>query len=406
VRSFRIGIVSGAVVVAAGLILAASPGASTADSSALSGPAVAAGTVTNPSGVAMPGVPVDLYAWPSNAVLKAMKPGQAVPTTLLTTATTNGAGKYALQVPAARLKAAAVDSGYANLEIYSASGFWFFSYQTNALTGRQPAAATVNLGGKKSKWPCGYESNGQPYPFSGWKLLRHMSPAWAVVGQGYIARQRSTKGDSVKFEYTQGSSHTQTSSLGVGISGYGIDAGYSSSGTRTSTAKRSEGFPRVYRSTLFRTEFSTAEYRGECYGIPNVSVPRKKQHSSCPKKHDESYVHMCLWMVASTSWFGGATMVHPKGVWATPAKNCAKQQKGTSFNTDYGTAVDWSREFQLGAALHIKGINLKASFSSTAQTGYDSNALLDYKYGQTGYICGTNGPPSSAAVLVQRGNRG
>jgi len=46
--------------------------------SAPSGVAVAAGTVSGPGGAAMPGVAVDLYAWPSDAVLKAMKPGELV----------------------------------------------------------------------------------------------------------------------------------------------------------------------------------------------------------------------------------------------------------------------------------------------------------------------------------------
>jgi hypothetical protein len=46
-----------------------------------------------------------------------------------------------------------------------------------------------------------------------------------VVGQGYIVRSRKTKGDYVTFEYDQGASHTQASALGIGLSGYGVDAG-------------------------------------------------------------------------------------------------------------------------------------------------------------------------------------
>lgn len=92
----------------------------------------------------MPGVTVDLYAWPSDAVLLALKPGHLVPTTLLATATTSSAGKYMLRVPAAKLKAAAVESGYANIEIFSAvGGFWFFPYQTDSLPGRPSAPVTV-----------------------------------------------------------------------------------------------------------------------------------------------------------------------------------------------------------------------------------------------------------------------
>jgi len=70
------------------------------------GVAVAGGAAISTSGAAMSGQTVDLYAWPSDAVLQALKPGQLVPTTLLATATTNSAGRYLLRVPAAKLKAA------------------------------------------------------------------------------------------------------------------------------------------------------------------------------------------------------------------------------------------------------------------------------------------------------------
>src|SRR5215469_8364117 len=99
-----------------------------------SGAAVAFGTVTSANGTAMADQTVDLYAWPSDAVQKALKPGQLVPTTLLATATTGSTGKYMLRVPVAKLKAATVESGYANLEISSAAGgFWFFPYQAGSL---------------------------------------------------------------------------------------------------------------------------------------------------------------------------------------------------------------------------------------------------------------------------------
>ena len=86
---------------AAVVLMALPAGASLPDGSASSGAAVAAGAITSPTGLAMPGVAVDLYAWPSDAVLNAMKPGEFVPTTLLATATTNNAGEYMLRVPPA-----------------------------------------------------------------------------------------------------------------------------------------------------------------------------------------------------------------------------------------------------------------------------------------------------------------
>lgn len=381
-------------------------GASLPDDSASSGVAVVAGIVTSPSGAAMPGVAVDLFAWPSDTVLRTMKPGELVPTTLLATATTNTAGRYTLRVLAARLKAAAVESGYANLEIFSAvGGIWFFPYQTGTLAARASAPVTVNLGRKPTS-SCGYEPTGQPYSFTGFKLQRQREPAWAVVGQGYIIGQRKTKGDYVAFEYNQGASHTQASALGVGISGYGFDAGYNGAGSHASTATRSEGYPNEHRNAWFRTLFSTGQYRGECIGPADHKVPRVRQHGRCPRKYSAvTYVHKCLWMISSTGWFGGATITHPRPTPTAPSRFCAPQAAGSHFDTSNGIAVQWSSGFELGAALGIKGANLKASFNSTTQTGYDANALMHFQFNHFGFICGTNKAPAKAAILVMRGNK-
>jgi hypothetical protein len=51
-------------------------------------------------------------------------------------------------------------------------------------------------------------------------------------------------------------------------------------------------------------------------------------------------------------------------------------------------------------------MNLKARFNSSAQTGYDTNAVMDYHFpSHAGLLCGTNGPSATAAILVQRGNK-
>jgi len=388
------------------VLIALPAGASASHGSVSSGVAVATGTVTGPTGAAEPDATVDVYAWPSDAVLQAMKPGETVPTTLLATTTTNAAGRYTLRIPAARLRSAALastDSGNVNLEIESPSGIWFLSYQTRSLSGGQTATATVDMD-SKTKWPCGTDPQGRLYGFSSFKLVKHLKPAWAVVGQGYITRQKSTAGDWVNFDYTQGSSHTQTSTLGIGISGYGIDAGYSGYGTNTSTASRSAGFPNSSSNAWFRTEFSTALFRGSCYGLPYQKVPRVKQHGSCPTKYYVSYVHKCIWMVESTGWFGGTNTQHPSQTPSTPEANCAPYEAGSHYDGDFGKAAEWSTGFSIGAAVGIKGVNLKANFSSSTQTGYDTNAVMYYHFNKAGYLCGTNGGPATAAILVQRGD--
>jgi hypothetical protein len=83
---------------------------------------VATGTIVSATGSSMPGVTVDLYAWPSDQVLRSLKNGQFVPWKLLATTATSAAGRYSLQIPVGTLKAAAVETGFANLVIYSAVG--------------------------------------------------------------------------------------------------------------------------------------------------------------------------------------------------------------------------------------------------------------------------------------------
>src|SRR6185437_3432028 len=367
---------------------------------ASSGMAVAAGTVTTASGAAMAGEVVDLYAWPSDAVQAALKPGHLVPTTLLATATTSSAGKYTLMVPVAKLRAAAAESGYANLEISSAvGGFWFFPYQTGSLAAHPSAPLTVNLGGDV-KTLCGKGPQGQTLIFTGLFKLKQLNPAWGVVGQGYIVpRGRKTAGDVVQFDYNRVGSHSQTSTLGIGISGYGVDAGYTTSGSNVSTATQEVDYPKESKSTWFRTEFNVTQYRGMCVANPFETVPHKKQHGKCPRTWTNPHggkddVYKCIWAVKSTGWFGpSGSMVHPKDAPSTQAKFCGEVQAGISVKTSTQKAVRWSSGFEIGASDSIEGATLKASFGSTAQTGYDTNDQMVFKFGHTGWICGTNSIP-------------
>jgi hypothetical protein len=395
----RILAVSAAAILPALLFTASAP-----SSAALSGVTVATGTITSPGGAAMPGVRVDLYTWPADAVLSAMQPGQAVPGTLLATTVTGSAGSYALQVPRASLSTAAAKTGYANLEIDTAAGLRLFTYQPGPPAGHSSVPVTVNLVSSTSA-SCGSYPSGTPYVFTGFSLQRARANAWAVVGQGYILRQRHTRGDWLTFKYTQGASHSQDSALGVGLSGYGFNAGYTSAGAHASTVTHDEGYPRVHGNAWFRTLFRTGQYRGMCIGRAGTNVHRVRQHGRCPKKVGHAPVHKCLWMIHSRGWFGGQSTLHPRKAPRTPGVNCAPHQTSTFFDGDYGSAVKWSHGFELGAALGIKGASLKAGFNGSAHTGYDANALMYFRFHQKGFLCGTNGSEATAAILVQRANK-
>ncbi len=370
---------------------------------------VAGGTVTGAGSAPVAGAVVDLYAWPSDTVLMAMKIGAQVPTTLLATATTSEAGKYMLRVPMASLKAAAVDSGYANLEISGAGGgIWFLSYQTGALPARPSAPVTVNFSARRHL--CGKNKDGEYYAASSFVKLRQLKAAPATVGQGYIGPVK-TAGDHIDFEYDQTGTRSQTSTLGVGISAVGVSVGYTGDGTNTSTSEGSEGFPSQTKNSLFLTDFNVGEFRAECYGLISEKVPHEKQKGNCPRtftnqEHVKEPVHKCIWQVESTGWDAGAQSSHPKSPPSTPAKFCGgRQEAGSRFSTTDEMAVQWSSGFNIGLSNGIKGVSLNATFSSSAQTGYDTNAQIVYTFKHGGYACGTNHDPPKAAIVVMRGTK-
>jgi hypothetical protein len=405
-------IVLPAAALAAGLILPASAGAAPAVAAprVSSGVPVAAGTVTGMSGAAMPGTTVDLYAWPSDAALKALPAGATVPLTLLATAITNSAGQYTLAVPAAKLQAAAVSDGYANLEIYSPAGeVWYFPYQTGTLPARPSAPVTVNLGASKAKLSCGTAPRGVTYNFTGLKKLRYLEPSWSVAGQGYIVPGIHTRYDKLAFEYGQTSSQSQASTLGVGLSGgAGVSVGYTDTGTNVSSSTSKVTFPVSYGNALFNTEFVTLQTRGECYATPPFAHVHLTKQKGCPKHiHTGGHrvpVIKCYWQVQSAGWFGGDGIARPKNAPATPKHWCAPYLRTTTYSRDRGIAIQWSDGYQLGFDNHLFN-TVNAYFNTKAQTGYDNNAYMSFYFGRDGYLCGTNGNDSKAALLVQRGNK-
>ena len=95
----------------------------------------------------------------------------------------------------------------------------------------------------------------------------------------------------------------------------------------------------------------------------------------------------------------------PKHSPSTPAQFCASHEADSNFGGDFGKAVEWSGGFEVGVADGLKGVSGKVTFSSSAQTGYDSNDHLAFHFDRKGYLCGTNGSEASAAILVQRSNK-
>ncbi len=120
-------------------------------------------------------------------------------------------------------------------------------------------------------------------------------------------------------------------------------------------------------------------------------------------------------MVKSTGWFGPSGSVQhrirrhnhlvPIPIPHTPSKFCGFELAGGIAHTNKQQAVQWSSGFDIGASDKIKDVTLKASFSSSTQTGYDTDAEMIFTFGHQGWICGTNHDPNKAAQLVMRGHK-
>ena len=90
----------------------------------------------------------------------------------------------------------------------------------------------------------------------------------------------------------------------------------------------------------------------------------------------------------------------PTGRLGSHQQSLAKRAKHTGTPPRGGLAASVS-----GQSNGIEGVSLNASFTSSAQTGYDSNAQIAYTFTHAGYACGTNHDPPKAAIVVMRGTK-
>lgn len=311
---------------------------------------VANGTVTDSSGHALPGVTVDLYAWPSDHVLQGLKHGQQVPRTLIATTTTSTSGGYSLSVSSGLLHSVAVSGGYANLEVDADDAAWFFTSKVS-----DPSVASTHL------------TAANPDPCTGWIYQRQLPNSWSIIGQAYIL-PNATK-VQVSFAYTAG----QSSTLGVGISGSDKVGSFTGDGTVSTSSTGVAGFPTLGPgNVLYRTLFRVGLYLDECSGGRHVAEGGTR------------------WLVRSNGWFGGENLLHPAK--APNATQCAPYLSGGYFKTQNERAVTWSAGFTVTVV----------GFNAQAQTGYDSSAQLNYNFWQNGLACGTNAGPYQAAQVVAK----
>ncbi len=309
------------------------------------------GTVTAGERV-MPGMTVEIHAWPDQAVIQALKPGQKVPWVLVGTATTGVDGTYSVSLPLAKLMPEA-SYGVVNLEADTKTGLFGFPVVVaknsgNAYLAGSDLVANVPASGTG----CG----------GAWNYIASLGKHWETVGQTYVPTSHATQ----HFTYKAG----QSSSLGWGISASGAPGTFTEQGTYSWSSSFRETWPTfgANRSVWYRTEFHWGEY--ECIGYH--IIPFDGQHVN--------------------GYAGGARVMTPSFVPNTPQRFCVFQMAGSSPQSNNSAAVTWTRKLALQAVEDDAGLG----FDASAETGYDSSALLTYKVSVGRNLCGWKGDPGGS----------
>jgi hypothetical protein len=203
-------------------------------------------------------------------------------------------------------------------------------------------------------------------------LVKHLPPAWDIVGQTYSRTIDVTHTFTYKDE--------ADSSLGVAISasastGFSVDVGATSSVATASTT----GFPTYgnYTGVYYKTQFTEAKYKHQCTAPPRGGNP-----------------HPDPWYTANAiAHYGGAEtrILHSY----PDATQCSKYLPNKAgFTKDSSTAWTWTDGFTLPY------LNLSVSTS----TGYTTAASVHYVVSHiTRYLCGISGGPAQSPGQIVAG---
>jgi hypothetical protein len=305
------------------------------------------GTVTT-SGHTMPDVKVEIHAWPDQAIVQALKPGQKVPWALVGTAETEADGKFSVSLPLAKLMPEA-SYGVVNLEADTTSATYSFPVVVTKNDGDAYLAGSpsdVNL-----------VANGDPScdATGVWVYQGSLGKRWAVVGETYVPTSHATQ----HFQYEIG----QSSSLGVGVSVTDKAGSFDEHGTYSWSSSLKESWPTygADRSVWYTTQFHWGLYA--CEGR-YIAHPNFEQHVN--------------------GYVGGAEIRKPAFVPTTPHRFCTVQTAGSSPTSDTSAAVTWTKHLAISSVQDDAGLG----FDASAETGFDHSAELQYTVSERRLLCG------------------
>ncbi|MFE2423156.1 DNRLRE domain-containing protein [Streptomyces hokutonensis] len=399
------------------------------DSADLTTPVISSGTVKGADGNVAAGADVVLYAWPDNESDDALEEGDSVKLQPVAKAVSDSSGAYTLRVASASaLTPEAATDGTVNLETvaYSGSHQAVFNFprtlvssssstaylaattkaaatdtDTTAIADTTPVVADLVLDNALSTSEYssstdgasnGIDEESSSAPGSltddpdsatasaaddtaaaesaasdagaakacSSTLVKNLGAKWVIAGQTYSA----TSGVKHTFSYSKGAD----SSLGVGVSASGTYGSFTSSGSVSKSSSLTMEYPTYgnNRGVYYKTEYSYGKYLVGCQS-PGRGTPVTHHYEVRPK-----------------GYYGGAKT---STAYIPTAKHCAYQQKDTKFSRTTSRAITWTD----GASLEdVIGIDL------SAETGYSSDATVEYTFNASRYICGTGGAPGGS----------
>jgi hypothetical protein len=362
---------------------------SVVESTALETPGFVSGEVFDPSGRPFSiGSSVEVVAYPSAEVMKAMRDGDSIQVTPVAKAFIGSQGRFDLRLdPSVNLDRFASSAGMVDFEVRFVDGGFYAAYTFSesliSLKELTQVSSTKNSGNpdlnnlhivslpandKVRVLESSRAGMLNKTDICGEVLLSNLGAKAVAIGATFTGGAGRT-GD---LTYASGSS----SSLGVGLSLSGASGSYSSSGTVSRSSTSSISFAPATGGRQYQTYFSFGKYGQYCYPVGGSYDP----------------ADIYAYKVRAIAFAGGSNLISQSAP-ATPLGNCIPLASGSNFVKSTTAASTFSSGVEISSAI---GIDL------SSRTGYNSNTKTTFANtsGSSKQLCGVNGFPGESPGLI------
>ncbi len=376
-------------VIAPAAAAALQPGnwlAGIAESSQLTGPILARGTVLDSNGRPAAGQ-VSVVAWPRPEVMASLKVGDAVKNAPVAKSTVGSDGRFALRVdPSVSLNEFKMADGTVNFDVMAetSDGWSIFSFPRTLTAGVKPA--WVNPDARRSTDAAAPDVLEVSLRSEG-RTVESQSPARApapasdkLCGDTVVATYNGRVGivgevytgphSTADFQYLSGSSST----LGVAFDSPGLPVQFSASGTAAWSSSGTIDYPTqaANKMTVLETTFGYQNVKRQIYGS-----------AGCIQQGNQ---------VRPYRWDGGVLSYAAASAPPVSGGNCSPVSIVPSTLTKYqGTAITFTNGLKISSVL---------GFDLSLKTGFTDTTKIVHRFTSVGKLCGTNATWPTAARIV------